>query len=170
MTHDPARDAAPDAVLTDPGLKALTDAKRQIHSRDAMHYQELGDRLKAHLGATEITGDKWFSRRVRAWRVARLAHKAAGLSREIAKTNQALYSTFNNQVTRLPERRKEQQEQKALQKSTGGAQINGATIQLNTTAQYLSPTPPTVPIQAAQSSQGIDGWNIYEEFPRQEAL
>ena len=163
-----AADAAPDAILTDAGLASLTNTKRQQHNRDAMHYQAMADRMSAHLTHLEFEGDiRGISARVRAWKVARRARRMSRWSRKIAKENQALYSTHNKQVTRLPQRRAARALKKAGQQAPAVAQFN-PTIQLNGTAQYLSPTPPTIPGPAPVVSQA-GSWSIYEEFPRQEA-
>ncbi|MFD4535632.1 hypothetical protein ACFWNL_18330 [Kitasatospora sp. NPDC058397] len=170
-------DAAPDAVLSDAGLKSLTNDKRQIHGKDALHYEQIADRISAHLSQLHIDGDGWFSAQWRAWRVSRHARKMSKLSRRIAKGNQALYSAFNNHVTMVPIKRAQKVE-KELQKKAQPAQLSGGQASnaqasnshvLNfNSGTFLSPAPPTAPPQEIPAAGGGE-WNIYREFPQQQA-
>ncbi|MFD8597673.1 hypothetical protein ACFV1L_21985 [Kitasatospora sp. NPDC059646] len=163
----------PDAILTDPGLQSLTSEKMRIHHNDAMHYRQMADRLNAHLREHHIDGDGMFSRWWRAWRVARLARRMSDLSAKIAATNQALYSTYHNQVTRVPEKRAAAEAKKSLKNNHGqlpaGQQMNAPVMQFST-GNFLNPTPP--PVQQNNGSTATVStaeWSIYTEFDGRQA-
>ncbi|MFF2548323.1 hypothetical protein ACFVUY_38000 [Kitasatospora sp. NPDC058063] len=171
-------DAAPDAIFSDAGLKSLTNDKRQIHGKDALHYEQIADRMSAHLSQLHIDGDGTFSKQWRAWKVSRHARKMGRLSRRIAKKNQAFYSAFNNNVTKVPEKR-EKKAAMELQKAQQPAQLpngqasnsqapNAHVLNFNS-GTFLSPAPPTAPPQAVPEASAGEPWNIYREFPQQQA-
>lgn len=101
------------ALFTEAGLRAFTDAQREQHQTDATQYAQLADIVRRRLEQTPIDGDRPFSARHRARKVARKLKKMERASRRAAASSEALYAAYVNQVLELPQRR----EQAALRKA-----------------------------------------------------
>lgn len=112
-----------DALFTDAGLRAFTDAQRDQHMQDAAQYAQLAAVIQRRLEQTPIEGDKPLSARRRARKVARKMKRMERASRRAAASSEALYAAYVNHVLELPARR----EQAALRKAErqGRRQVTG---------------------------------------------
>jgi hypothetical protein len=164
-----------DALFTDAGLRAFTDAQRDQHMTDASQYAQLADVIKRRLEQTPIDGDKPFSARRRARKVARKMKRMERASRKAAASSEALYAAYVNHVLELPERRQLAADRKAarqgrrqvtagagdrvaksLHKSAqtfGPAPVTGVSQQSGAAPQYLPPKPFPYPMAAGAEHQ-----------------
>lgn len=161
------------ALFTDAGLRAFTDAQRDQHLTDATQYAQLADIVRRRLEQTPIDGDRAFSARRRARRVARKLKKMERASRRAASSSEALYAAYINQVLELPQRREQAALRKAerkgrqLQAGAGdrvakslhksvaafGGQVNGASQQTGPGPQFLPPQSFPYPVAAGGEHQ-----------------
>lgn len=164
-----------DALFTDAGLRAFTTAQRDQHMQDASQYAQLADIVRRRLEQTPIDGDKPFSARRRARKVARKMKRMERASRKAAASSEALYAAYVNHVLELPERRQIAADRKAarqgrrqvtagagdrvaksLHKSAqafGQAPVAGSSQQSGRVPQYLPPKPFPYPMAAGAEHQ-----------------
>lgn len=180
-----------DALFTDAGLRAFTDAQRDQHMQDASQYAQLAAVIQRRLEQTPIEGDKPFSARRRARKVARKMKRMERASRRAAASSEALYAAYVNHVLELPARREQAAVRKAerqgrrqvtggagdrvaksLHKSTaafGGGQIPqpGASQQTGAAPQFLPPQPFPYPMAAGSEQQ--QPRNIADFIPKEKS-
>jgi hypothetical protein len=164
-----------DALFTDAGLRAFTDAQRDQHMTDARQYAQFAAVIQRRLEQTPIEGDKRFSARRRARKVARKMKRMERASRRAAASSEALYAAYVNHVLELPERRQIAAYRKAarqgrrqvtagagdrvaksLHKSAhafGPAPVTGVSQQPGAAPQYLPPKPFPYPMAAGAEHQ-----------------
>lgn len=108
-------------LFTQQGMRNATSAWRDQHMEDSRQYGQLADIIRRRLQQTPITGDRWYDKRLRAWRVARHARSMQRHSRKIAAQAEALDASFLNRVVNLPERRAVEASRKAEKKQQRAA-------------------------------------------------
>jgi hypothetical protein len=173
------------ALFTDGGLRAFTDAQRDQHMEDARQYGQLADIIKARLQQTSVDGDRWLSARLRARRVARQVRAMEKASKAAASSAEALYATYVNQVLELPQRRElaaARKAQRKQQRSVSAGEFVAKSLETSATqligtvpetalpqagggAQYLPPQP--FPFPMAAGSEGQPTRTISDFFPRE---
>ncbi|WP_143172647.1 hypothetical protein [Actinacidiphila paucisporea] len=166
------------ALFTDAGLRAFTDAQRDQHLTDATQYAQLSDIVRRRLEQTPIDGDRavgnWsISARHRARKVSRKLKRMERASRRAASSSEALYAAYVNHVLELPDRRERAALRKAerkgrqlqsgagdrvaksLHKSAGvfGGQLPGASQQTQTGPQFLPSQSFPYPVAAGGETQ-----------------
>ena len=121
------------------GLRAFTATVRDQHVRDAQQYGQIADIVRSRLQQTPIEGDRWLSKRLRAWKVARQLKAMQKASGEAASKAEALYATYVNEVLELPQRRAVA-EAKRLERKSGRQAAVGAAVagSLNRTVTALN--------------------------------
>jgi hypothetical protein len=92
-------------LFTERGMRAFTADRRDVHMQDASHYAQLADVVGRALAQQEIEGDKFLSRKVRAWKVARHLRAMKKHSQKAAAASEALHAGYVNHVLELPQRR-----------------------------------------------------------------
>lgn len=115
------------ALFTDEGLRAFTATVRDQHVRDAQQYGQIADIVRRRLEQTPIEGDRWMSKKLRAWRVSRQLKAMQKASGEAASKAEALYATYVNEVLELPQRRAAAEARK-LERKQGRQAALGAAV------------------------------------------
>lgn len=177
-------------LFTDEGLRAFTAARRDQHMQDASQYDQIADVIQRRLEQTPIDGDRPFSARRRARKVARRMRRMARSSRKAAASSEALYAAYVSQVLELPQRREQEaarkahRQQRPVKGSVDGVaervtssldrsihQLNGTTPrpapQAGTgQAGFLPPTPFPYPIAAGGEGQPPAPRTVSDFFPK----
>lgn len=156
------------ALFTDEGLRAFTATVRDQHVRDAQQYGQIADIVRRRLEQTPIDGDRWLSKRLRAWKVARQLKAMQKASGEAASKAEALYATYVNEVLELPQRRAVA-EAKKLERKNGRQAAVGAAVagSLNRTVTALN-TPqeqPTGQVPQARPAEFVTPESPFEQWP-----
>ncbi|MFH8873139.1 hypothetical protein [Streptomyces griseus] len=156
------------ALFTDEGLRAFTQTVRDQHVRDAQQYGQIADIVRRRLEQTPIEGDRWLSKRLRAWKVARQLKAMQKASGEAAAKAEALYATYVNEVLELPQRRAVA-EAKRLERKQGRQAAVGAAVagSLNRTVSALN-TPqeqPTGQVPQARPAEFVTPQSPFEQWP-----
>ncbi|MEU5668423.1 hypothetical protein, partial [Streptomyces longwoodensis] len=115
------------ALFTDEGLRAFTATVRDQHVRDAQQYGQIADIVRRRLEQTPIEGDRWMSKKLRAWKVSRQLKAMQKASGEAASKAEALYATYKNEVLELPQRRAAAEARK-LERKQGRQATLGAAV------------------------------------------
>jgi hypothetical protein len=122
-------------LFTEQGMRAFTADRRDVHMQDASHYAQLADVVGRALGQQEIEGDKFLSRKVRAWKVARHLRAMKKHSQKAAAASEALHAGYVNHVLELPQRREQvearRQERKEVRKGRRAGGSIGARTALS---------------------------------------
>ncbi|MEQ4611511.1 hypothetical protein ABMX48_36875 [Streptomyces cavourensis] len=156
------------ALFTDEGLRAFTATVRDQHVRDAQQYGQIADIVRRRLEQTPVEGDRWLSKRLRAWKVARQLRAMQKASTEAASKAEALYATYVNEVLELPQRRAvaeaKRLERKSGRKAAVGAAVAGS---LNRTVTALN-TPQEQPASTApqaRPAEFVTPDNPWQQWP-----
>ncbi|MFJ3594561.1 hypothetical protein ACIQUY_34795 [Streptomyces sp. NPDC090231] len=155
------------ALFTDEGLRAFTATVRDQHVRDAQQYGQIADIVRSRLEQTPIAGDRWMSKRLRAWKVARQLKAMQKASGEAASKAEALYATYVNEVLELPQRRATA-EAKKLERKNGrqaavGAAVAGSLNKTVTSLNAQEQAPGTVP--QARPAEFVTPDNPWQQWP-----
>ncbi|MGW2689477.1 hypothetical protein ACWC6I_40750 [Streptomyces sp. NPDC001414] len=127
------------ALFTDEGLRAFTATVRDQHVRDAQQYGQIADIVRRRLEQTPIEGDRWMSKKIRAWKVSRQLKAMQKASGEAASKAEALYATYVNEVLELPQRRAVAEAKKLERKNSRQAAASAAVASsLNKTVTSLN--------------------------------
>jgi hypothetical protein len=103
-----------DRLMTEEGMRAFTAKCRERHQQADTQYASLGEILKQRvLNMEPLSGDRWYHRHVRAWKVKRQYTKLARLSRKAAGAAEAANSVYRVNVLEVESGR----ERKALDKA-----------------------------------------------------
>ena len=157
-------------LMTPEGIGGFSSEQRDTFVNDATQIRQMGRIVRARLSQTEIEGDKPWSARRRAAKVAGRFDRVAKLLEKAAAECEAIDATYGRQVTQLPQRRanalakKEQRRerkaltarkahaltQRTLAESAQGLAADPRTAgqpvaMLQTQPIYVSPQAPTLP-------------------------
>ncbi|MEU6357666.1 hypothetical protein ABZ896_51640 [Streptomyces sp. NPDC047072] len=113
-------------LFTDEGLRAFTAQMRDQHMKDAQQYGQIADIIRRRLENEKIDGDRWMSRKLRAWKVSRQVKAMQKASEGAASSAEALYATYRNEVLELPQRRAVAAARKAERKQNRQAAAGAA--------------------------------------------
>jgi hypothetical protein len=156
------------ALFTDEGLRAFTATVRDQHVRDAQQYGQIADIVRRRLEQTPIDGDRWMSKKLRAWKVSRQLKAMQKASGEAASKAEALYATYVNEVLELPQRR-EVAEAKKLKRKQGRQAALGAAVanSLDRTVTSLGAPQEQVPgaVPQARPAEFVDPDNPWNQWP-----
>ncbi|ALC32319.1 hypothetical protein [Streptomyces sp. CFMR 7] len=156
------------ALFTDEGLRAFTATVRDQHIRDAQQYGQIADIVRSRLEQTPIDGDRWLSKRLRAWKVARQLKAMQKASGEAASKAEALYATYVNEVLELPQRRAVA-EAKRLERKSGrqaavGAAVAGS-LNRTVTALHTPQEQPAGTVPQARPTEFVTPDNPWQQWP-----
>ncbi|MFC8819045.1 hypothetical protein [Streptomyces rochei] len=156
------------ALFTDEGLRAFTATVRDQHVRDAQQYGQIADIVRRRLEQTPIEGDRWMSKKLRAWKVSRQLKAMQKASGEAASKAEALYATYKNEVLELPQRRAAAEARKLERKQGRQAALGAAVAKsLDKTVTALNTpteqTPDAVP--QARPAEFVAPENPWNQWP-----
>ncbi|MFF3932877.1 hypothetical protein [Streptomyces hirsutus] len=156
------------ALFTDEGLRAFTATVRDQHVRDAQQYGQIADIVRRRLEQTPIEGDRWMSKKFRAWKVSRQLRAMQKASGEAASKAEALYATYVNEVLALPQRRAAA-EAKKLERKNGRQAAVGAAVakSLDKTVTSLNAPQEQAPGAAGQArpAEFVPPDNPWNQWP-----
>jgi hypothetical protein len=156
------------ALFTDEGLRAFTATVRDQHVRDAQQYGQIADIVRRRLEQTPIEGDRWMSKKLRAWKVSRQLRAMQKASGEAASKAEALYATYVNEVLELPQRRAVA-EAKKLERKNGRQAAVGAAVakSLDKTVTALNTPQEQVPgaVPQARPAEFVTPDNPWQQWP-----
>ncbi|MFE4055572.1 hypothetical protein ACFXP3_04545 [Streptomyces sp. NPDC059096] len=156
------------ALFTDEGLRAFTATVRDQHVRDAQQYGQIADIVRRRLEQTPVEGDRWMSKKIRAWKVSRQLRAMQKASGDAASKAEALYATYVNEVLELPQRRALAEARKLERKSGRQAAVGSAVAKsLNKTAASLGTPQEQVPgaVPQARPTEFVPPDTPWEQWP-----
>jgi hypothetical protein len=156
------------ALFTDEGLRAFTATVRDQHVRDAQQYGQIADIVRRRLEQTPIDGDRWMSKKLRAWKVSRQLKAMQKASGEAASKAEALYATYKNEVLELPQRRAAAEARKLERKQGRQATLGAAVAKsLDKTVTSLNAPADQVPgaVPQARPAEFVAPDNPWQQWP-----
>ncbi|MEU1789139.1 hypothetical protein ABZ553_25375 [Streptomyces sparsogenes] len=156
------------ALFTDEGLRAFTATVRDQHVRDAQQYGQIADIVRRRLEQTPIEGDRWMSKKLRAWKVSRQLKAMQKASGEAASKAEALYATYVNEVLELPQRRAAAEARKLERKNGRQAAVGAAVAKsLDKTVSALGAPQEQAPVAVPQArpAEFVTPDNPWSQWP-----
>ncbi|MFF7975836.1 hypothetical protein [Streptomyces sp. NPDC007905] len=156
------------ALFTDEGLRAFTSTVRDQHMKDATQYGQIADIVRRRLESEKIDGDRWLSKKVRAWKVSRQVRAMEKASKDAASAAEALYATYVNEVLELPQRRAlaaaRKTERRQNRQAAAGAAV-AKSLQKSVTSLSGGPTEVPGQVPQARPAEFVTPDSPWEQWP-----